>query len=205
MRLASSRCNSEVMAHRSDIAIHGRKRPAEGELDDQPLAKRFGNLQIDNLTRKQLSEFQGKETQRLSRPCKSNDAMMLDDTKHTLFIHDLESELAETDALDGTLTVLPGLEKRLSLASVLVAENKRPCNEIVLYREPESLSIPKEEDQVRRALMETRERARLRRQHPHGNPQPENYQYVAEGAVHSGENFRSLGISEDKMDIDGDI
>lgn len=34
------------MAHQFDVTAHGTKRPAEGELDDQPLAKKFGRLKI---------------------------------------------------------------------------------------------------------------------------------------------------------------
>ncbi|KAL4971276.1 hypothetical protein BDW66DRAFT_32692 [Aspergillus desertorum] len=153
------------MACQSDVAVHGRKRPAEGELDDRPLTKRFGRLQIGPLASLNLPEFREEQAQRVPTLHRQSDAMLLDDTDTTLYIHDLEKELAEAEAVDGALTVLPGLEDRLSITNILVANNsKHPCTEIVLYREPESLSIPKDKDQVRRALMETRERVRLSQQ-----------------------------------------
>ncbi|KAL4996490.1 hypothetical protein BDV10DRAFT_109349 [Aspergillus recurvatus] len=116
--------------------------------------------------------------------------MLLDDTDTTLYIHDLEQELAETEALDGALTILPGLEGTLSMANILVANNsKRACTEIVLYREPESLSIPKDKDQVRRALIETRERARLSQQGFRSSPtqQKDDTVYTDQDLTHKEE------------------
>ncbi|KAL6239434.1 hypothetical protein BDW75DRAFT_227310 [Aspergillus navahoensis] len=155
------------MAHQFDVAVHGRKRPAEGELDDQPLTKKFGRLQI-------------------------------------------EQELAETEALDCALTILPGLEDRLSMTKILVANNsKRPCTDIVLYREPESLSIPKDKDQVRRALLETRERARLSQKNLRSSPtqQRNGTVYTDQDLTHREECQQRVNWVEDDvdvMDIDAD-
>lgn len=102
---------------------------------------------------------------------KPDDPMVIDDTKNTLYVHDLQHELAESDDSGCALTFLPGLESELSLTNIMVPKDKRPCSEIILYREPESLSIPKGEDNVRRALLETRERARLSRQEPQSKMQ----------------------------------
>ncbi|KAL2826038.1 hypothetical protein BJY01DRAFT_151187 [Aspergillus pseudoustus] len=150
-----------MAAQQSEVGVHGTKRPAEGELDDQPLAKKFGRLRIGPLA--MVRSPAGREVQ--ARPnlksSRVEDAMLLDDTKHTVYIHDLEQELEETEFLQGGLTILPGLSDRLSMSKMLVSSTKPQCNEIVLYREPESLSIPKDKDPVRRALIETRERARL--------------------------------------------
>jgi hypothetical protein len=35
-----------MAAQQSEVQVHGTKRPAAGELDDQPLAKKFGRLRI---------------------------------------------------------------------------------------------------------------------------------------------------------------
>jgi hypothetical protein len=35
-----------MAAQQFEVEVHGTKRPAEGELDDQPLAKKFGGLRI---------------------------------------------------------------------------------------------------------------------------------------------------------------
>ncbi|KAL4902473.1 hypothetical protein BDW74DRAFT_157834 [Aspergillus multicolor] len=194
------------MAHQSDVAGNGRKRPADGELDDQPLTKKFGRLQIGPLATLRLLNGQTEQARCLANTLqRHNDAMLLDDTATTLYVHDLEQELAETDALEGALTILPGLEGRLSMTKMLVADNsKPPCNEIVLYREPESLSIPKDKDLVRRALIETRERARLGHQGlPGGMQQKNNSGYTTQNNVHDRDHANCRGTwNEDAMDID---
>ncbi|KAL4867875.1 hypothetical protein BDV12DRAFT_186421 [Aspergillus spectabilis] len=172
-----------------DIAVHGRKRPAGGELDDQPLAKKFGRLQIARIV------------PRLSEP---NDAMMLDDTKNRVYIHDLDRELAESELLDGPLIILPGLEQKLSMPKMLVSNTNCQCNEIVLYREPESLSIPRDKDQVRRALMETRERTRLRQSIHERNIQKIDGNPVTKDCLESEVRQQDDDLA-DKMDIDVEI
>lgn len=87
--------------------------------------------------------------------------MLLDDTKDTIYIHDLDRELEDIESKDNCLEILPGVAERMStIPKSLVANTTSPCNELVLYTEPTSLSIPKEEDNVRKALIATRERAR---------------------------------------------
>ncbi|KAL3455548.1 hypothetical protein BJX64DRAFT_281999 [Aspergillus heterothallicus] len=149
-----------MAAQRSEVGVHAIKRPAEGELDDQPLAKKFGRLRIGPLAMVRSPARREEQPRPNPKLNGFEDAMMLDDTKHTVYIHDLERELEETEILPDGLTILPGLSDRLSMSNMLVANTKPHCNEVVLYREPESLSVPKENDQVRRALIETRERAR---------------------------------------------
>ncbi|KAL4927946.1 uncharacterized protein BDV17DRAFT_265613 [Aspergillus undulatus] len=151
------------MAHQSDVAGQ-KKRPAEGEHDDQPLAKKFGQLHIGPLGKLHLPENQEGQVRRPQALYGSNDTIMLDDTESTVYIYDLQREFAESEALEKSLSILPGLEDKLSITKLLVPNNTRQCSDVVLYREPESLSIPKDRDQVRRALIETRERARLAQQ-----------------------------------------
>ncbi|OJJ71505.1 hypothetical protein ASPBRDRAFT_42841 [Aspergillus brasiliensis CBS 101740] len=87
--------------------------------------------------------------------------MLLDDTKHTIYIHDLDWELEDIEPKDNCLEIIPGVADRMStIPRFLVANTTSPCNELVLYTEPTSLSIPKEDDNVRKALIATRERAR---------------------------------------------
>ncbi|RDW81815.1 uncharacterized protein DSM5745_05372 [Aspergillus mulundensis] len=197
------------MAHQSDVAVHGRKRPADGELDGQPLTKKFGQLQIGPLATLHLLSGRSEQARRLPNTLqRHNDAMLLDDTATTLYIHDLEQELAEAEALEGALTILPGLEGRLSMTKMLVADNsKSPCNEIVLYREPESLSIPKDKDQVRRALIETRERARSGLHKLQGGMQQKNDSgYTSQNNVRDKDHANHRDAwSEDVMDIDADV
>lgn len=196
------------MAQRSDVAVHGRKRPAEEELDDQPLTKKFGRLQIGPLAGLPLLECREGQARTVPNIHRPSDAMILDDTDTTLYIHNLEQELAETEILDGAFTILPGIEDRLSLTNILVAnDSKRPCTDVVLYREPESLSIPKDKDQVRRALIETRERARLSQQKLRSSPGQEKNDAACtdQNLTHKEEcQQRANSDDDDAMDIDVD-
>ncbi|KAL4780038.1 hypothetical protein BJX76DRAFT_351297 [Aspergillus varians] len=193
------------MADQFDVAVHGRKRPAEGELDDQPLAKKFGRLQIGTLAINRFPVSREGQAQCVPKRYGSNDTMMLDDTDTTVYIHDLEQELAESDAFDPAITILPGLEDRLSMTKMLVAETKHPCTDIVLYREPESLTVPKDKDQVRWALMETRERARLGQERVRsGIHQRSDSRCIDQAGRTGSEKCRQNDNSADKMDIDAD-
>lgn len=186
------------MAHQFDVTAHGTKRPAEGELDDQPLAKKFGRLKIESLDVPRLSGSLGaKDVPQLHHP---GDAMMLDDTNTTVYIHDLDQELTESDTLDRAITILPGLEDKLPMTKLLVGDNRPQCKELVVYKEPESLTVPKDEDQVRRALIETRERARLGHQ---ARISDMGWIKGPRGTGHA-RHLQQNGNPEDKMDIDAD-
>ncbi|KAL2814727.1 hypothetical protein BJX63DRAFT_189034 [Aspergillus granulosus] len=193
-----------MAAQQSEVGVHGTKRPAEGELDDQPLAKKFGRLRIGPLA--MVNSPARREYQVRPNP-KSNgfeDAMMLDDTKHTVYVHDLEQELEETEFLQAGLTILPGLSDKLSMSKMLVSSTKPQCNEVVLYREPESLSIPKDKDQVRRALIETRERARLG-QSRHWRDIGEGVESRAEGKMARLSKSNDEQLHNDIMDVDTEV
>lgn len=87
--------------------------------------------------------------------------MLLDDTEHTTYIYDLERELKEIEAQEGCIAFLPEIEKRLvSVPKALLADSKPRNNELVVYQVPTSLTVPKEQDSVRKAIIESRARAR---------------------------------------------
>lgn len=99
--------------------------------------------------------------------------MLLDDTRDTVFIHDIDREIAEGDTQEGTIDLLPGIAGTLlSIPKSLITDAKPQSNELVLYQEPTSLSIPKEQDSVRRAIAETRARARARQDSSYTNGSP---------------------------------
>ncbi|KAJ6092021.1 hypothetical protein N7467_003990 [Penicillium canescens] len=130
-----------------EIQGHGKKRPAQGDPDGaQPLTKRFRCLRIDSVPISARAKGEGKE-----------DMMLLDDTQHTTYIHNLDQEL-EGDSPDG-LIFSPLATKLLSVpASVLSSQPSG--KELVLYTEPASLTVPKDKDNIRKAILESRERAR---------------------------------------------
>ncbi|PYH99564.1 hypothetical protein BO71DRAFT_310187, partial [Aspergillus ellipticus CBS 707.79] len=145
--------------HASVGVNHGKKRPAENDPEsDQPLAKRFRQLHINS---KPIgSSYNDKE----SLP--TAEMMLLDDTKHTIYIHDLDRELADTEPTDFTIEILPSIiDNMSSIPQLLMTKPAVQNNELVLYTEPASLSIPRERDNVRKALIATRERAARRCQH----------------------------------------
>ena len=94
--------------------------------------------------------------------------MNLDDTKDKVYIHNLDDELADIESEEEKLVFLPDIEKKLGKipTSVLLGEGY-PCasNEVVLYSVPSSLSVPKEQDKVRKAIIESRARAREKQLH----------------------------------------
>ena len=98
--------------------------------------------------------------------------MQLDDTKHKVYIYNLDDELSDSDASeDGKLVFLPDIEKHLRDTrippSILASDTGDLAgmnNQLVLYNIPSSLTVPEEEDSVRRVIAETRARARANQQ-----------------------------------------
>jgi hypothetical protein len=96
--------------------------------------------------------------------------MLVDDTKTRIFIPDLESEIAEIEEQErkdreGKIEFLADIERKLNnLPKRVLRDQDEPAadenNQLVLYRVPTALSIPVEQDSVRRAITEARMRAR---------------------------------------------
>ena len=89
--------------------------------------------------------------------------MQLDDSRDRIYINNLDDEISDSESEEGKLVFLPDIEKRLTKIPKSVLTSQKPPhqnNEMVLYSVPESLSIPREQDNVRKAIIEARERAR---------------------------------------------
>ncbi len=89
--------------------------------------------------------------------------MQLDDSKDRVYIYNLDDELSGAESEEEKLIFLPDIEKRLTKIPKSVLTNTdraATSNEMVLYSVPQSLSVPKEQDNVRKAIIETRARAR---------------------------------------------
>lgn len=102
--------------------------------------------------------------------------MEVEDTAHKVWIHDLDAELASLgDDLDGSgadrVVFIPDIEKKLNKIPRHVLMGRRDEDEIdlgmlegagqlILYKVPTSLSVPEERDGVRKAILESRARAR---------------------------------------------
>jgi hypothetical protein len=91
--------------------------------------------------------------------------MEVEDTKYRHFVHDLDQELAECESDEDHPIFLSDIEKHLLKLprAILINEADRQriqSMQMVLYNVPTSLSVPTEQDGVRRAILETRQRFR---------------------------------------------
>ncbi|TVY76022.1 hypothetical protein LSUE1_G005173 [Lachnellula suecica] len=150
-----------------------RKRKAESQ-DNERLSKRLSLL---NLERDGHKLYVPVEQPTINSPPpnpkpahpRDEDVMQLDDSKHKVYIYDIDAELSDSsESDDGKLVFLPDIEKHLREfripPSVLAnSEGELAGNsQLVLYNIPSSLSVPEEQDSVRKAIIETRARARAK-------------------------------------------
>jgi hypothetical protein len=94
------------------------------------------------------------------------DSMNVDDTRHRVYVQNLDAELAEIEANepDERLIFLPDIEKHFSRLPEHIFSNPqdatRQQQELVLYSIPKSLTLDESQDSVRKAILEARQRAR---------------------------------------------
>ena len=156
---------------------HGQKRHADDNLEsEQRLSKRLNLLNLGDFF---LNRYYSSHTDHLvdensqlyfpvqhNAPDNSLDqteSMQLDDSKDKVYIHDLDAELADLESDEDTPIYLPDIEKKLAKIprSVLMGRNPPITeNQMVLYNVPSSLSVPQEQDNVRRAIIDSRTRSR---------------------------------------------
>ncbi|ETI25901.1 hypothetical protein G647_02678 [Cladophialophora carrionii CBS 160.54] len=162
------------------------------------------------------------------------DFMTIDDTPHRVIIHDLSSEIAQIEAEEAAHNAtlfLPDIDKKVStLPHHLLQQGQnhdrhgslrmdldlgRPPAEnlntaLVLYRDPSSISVPEEEDVVRKTIIEARRRAREkaaeeqreRERHAREAETRALQEHWDDGMVdHS---FQDAGVRENPMDSDSD-
>ncbi|KAI1023057.1 hypothetical protein LB503_000528 [Fusarium chuoi] len=96
-----------------------------------------------------------------------DETMQLDDSKHKVYIYNIDDELSSDSESDdpGKLVFLPDIEKHLRAnripPSVLAnSEGELAGMQVVLYRDPKSLTVPEDKDSVRKAIIESRNRTR---------------------------------------------
>lgn len=100
-----------------------------------------------------------------------NDVMQLDDTANRVYIYNLDDELSDSDSSSDEAKVRfhPDFERRLRNTRIpqqVLANSEgelagRNLNtDLVLYNIPSSLTVPEDKDSVRKAIIETRARAR---------------------------------------------
>ena len=139
--------------------------------------------------------------------------MLVDDTSSRVYIHNLDAELENIEQEEEKLVFLPDIEKKLRSIpkSVLVGDShpSKVGKQMVLYGVPESLSLPKEKDSVRKAIIESRARARERQakevEHERAalsNGKVEQDSNVDDRINHDLESFQDIPAQDaDAMDI----
>ncbi|TGJ85700.1 hypothetical protein E0Z10_g3049 [Xylaria hypoxylon] len=204
------RCHHHYDLHHLQNSYYGcnppmpqmRKRKAESQDNNERLSKRLSLLNLEKNGHKlyvpvetqslqPLPEYTGynNAAESSSSPAvNTDDDMQLDNTKHKVYIYDLDAELSSADessenesSLPGSptsgrsrLVFLPDIEKHLCRSRIppaVLANNEGQLAghnindmQIVLYSEPSSLTVPREHDSVRKAILEARARARQRQQ-----------------------------------------
>jgi hypothetical protein len=155
------------------------------------------------LTRADNDVFSGARASRDDFPYRpspnQHDAMLLDDTKHTTYVYDLDQELAEPDPPHDGLVILPLASKMMSVPESILSDSSSRGKELVLYTEPTSLTVPKEKDTVRKAIMESRARARAGIEKPSGQSTDVALQYPCQTVPDV-----TTSYDVDPMDIDLD-
>jgi len=88
--------------------------------------------------------------------------MLLDDTKNTTYIYDIDRELAGIEEEEKHILFIPDIEKALNAIPKAVLQDPKPENELVLYGIPRSLTVTEDKDAVRKAIIESRARAKTK-------------------------------------------
>jgi len=184
---------------RSQAIGRVRKRKAENQ-DNERLSKRMSLLNLERNGQKlyvPVEQPTSANTALSSRPkspaqraqAQDDDIMQLDDTKHKVYIYDLDAELSDSESSDdGRLVFLPDIQKHLRetrIPPAILANSEGELagmnNQLVLYNVPSSLTVPEEQDSVRKAIIETRARARAKQEQKR-NEETRNAQTIAASA-----------------------
>ena len=97
-----------------------------------------------------------------------DDAMRIDDSKHRVYIYNIDDELSsDSESEEGRLVFLPDIDKHLRANRIpprVLAndEGELAGMQLVLYSDPKSLTISEDKDSVRKAIIESRGRLRDR-------------------------------------------
>lgn len=179
-----SRKKSTLEMDRSYVVQHGgqlhnvRKRAAEDAFEVQSgISNHFKKLRLSRLPSVYLKLSTDYTTDNVpaqiytverppvpSSPADQGDLMPVDETPSKVYIHDLAAEIAQIEAEEPKDMFLLDIDKKVSALPTNLLQNTspNPNTQLVLYREPSSISIPQEEDAVRKAVIEARRRVRER-------------------------------------------
>ena len=139
--------------------------------------------------------------------------MFLDDTKDRVYIHDLESEIAAIEAAEEHCPkgFWKAIDKKISaIPSHLLRDDSSNVSggdgglntQMVLYHVPASLSVPEEQDHVRKAILAARARAKEKQEQEREAEErhPLNGVHALSGESHVGLEH-GYGDDYDAMDL----
>jgi hypothetical protein len=144
-----------------------------------------------------------RKHERKPRTPSDDDSMLVEETPHRVYIHDLAAELSDIESDEENPIFLSDIEKHLAKIPkhILVGPEPKATkdNQLVLYNVPSSLSVPEEKDNVRKAIVEAR--ARLREQQ--ANPMVEPERALARSETPTSRGYIPVPVEDpDVMDID---
>lgn len=125
----------------------------------------FPRTQFDHWTDNAPAQLRAvQRTNASSSAADQGDLMPVDETPSKVYIHDLAAEIAQIEADEPKDMFLLDIDRKVAAlpAKLLHNSSPDPNTQLVLYREPSSISIPEEEDAVRKAIIEARKRLRER-------------------------------------------
>ncbi|KAL1864147.1 hypothetical protein Daus18300_007927 [Diaporthe australafricana] len=191
--------NHQYSQHHQQQKSIRRKRKADSQdANNERLSKRLSLLNLEQngsklyvpVEQPPASQFFNNAASSSSASAAANPAgasaggdemMAIDDTKHKVYIYNLDDELSsdpDSDPDDGRLVFLPDVERHLRANRIvpgIPATVPRPIlpnkdgelagMQLVLYDDGvRSVSVPEEQDSVRKAIIEARERHRRKQQ-----------------------------------------
>jgi anthranilate phosphoribosyltransferase len=130
--------------------------------------------------------------------------MLVEDTPHRVYIHDLAAELSDIESDEENPIFLSDIEKHLSKIPrhILLGPPPKPTeqNQMVLYNVPTSLTVPEEQDNVRKAIVEARQRIREKQASAVTEPERITGTHgMEDGVVHAMDSHEE---DPDAMDLD---
>lgn len=135
--------------------------------------------------------------------------MQLDDSKHKVYIYNIDDELSSEDETthdnDGRLVFLPDIEKHLQARRIPPpilpnSDGELAGMQMVLYSDPKSISVSEDKDGVRRAIIESRHRLREKQKQEREGTTPSSAPPLGVGNVPAAD-MGDVG-GDDAMDID---
>ncbi|KAL7926772.1 hypothetical protein ACQKWADRAFT_88916 [Trichoderma austrokoningii] len=206
-----------------DRARHPRKRKAESQ-DNERLSKRLSLLNIEQggprlyvpvetpsaTANGNAAATSSTRRSKAPRPRNDDEEMQLDDSKHKVYIYNLDDELSsDSDNDEGKLIFLPDIQKHLQenrIPKHILAndEGELAGMQLVLYSDPKSITVPESQDGVRRAIIEARQRARDRQKRPDATSEMHNNSMASETTTETTSLTNAFPIDDacDDMDID---